>query len=71
MRKGEFRESGYPVPRKDRKDVRDLAHKLRKYVADYFGWKDDAFRVVDLIEYWGSEIDSGNKIRYSFPWPFD
>lgn len=60
MKNKRYRRSGYPVPRASRAEVRLAAHNLRDWVQEQFGWTDDPFPCVRLIEVLGASLNGPN-----------
>ena len=58
-RHSRFRETGYPVPRRDTRNIRTVAHELLDWTYRRFSRKGEPVEVIKVIEFLGSEVDNG------------
>lgn len=49
-----YREVGYPVPHKDLRQIRIVAHQMHDWTAGLFPGRGSAIPVIEVIEYMGS-----------------
>ena len=54
-----YRETGYPVPRRELGDIRCRAHEFLRWTTRRFPRAAAGVPVVEVIEYLGSEVDKG------------